>query len=57
MKVKKLEISINKRGIKECNWFSLNVPGTEAPMSPPFLELGVFFSKFILKAEGHPAVI
>ena len=43
MKVQNLKICLNKSDSTGCKWSSLNVPGTEAPLSPPFLELGVFF--------------
>ena len=46
MKVNKLEKIQNKMGLKGCKWSSLNAPGTETPLSHPFLELGEFpFSK------------
>ena len=38
MKVKKMENFQNKRGLKGCKWSSLNVPGTENPLSHPLLE-------------------
>ena len=39
MKVKKMEIFQNKRGLKGCIWPSLNVPGTENPLSHSVFEL------------------
>ena len=42
MKVKKMEISLNKRGLKGCKWSSLNAPGTENPLSHPLLKLDEF---------------
>ena len=39
MKVKELENFQNKMGLKDCKWSSLNGPGTQVPMSHPFLEL------------------
>ena len=42
MKVKKLEIFCNKRGLKGCKWSSLNVPGTENPLSHPLFGLDEF---------------
>ena len=40
MKMKKLENFQNKRGLKGCNWSSLDAPGTETPQSHPYWELG-----------------
>ena len=40
IKVKQIEISQNKMGLKDCKWSSLNAPGTQNPLSHPFLELG-----------------
>ena len=37
MKVEKLEIFQNKVGLKGCNWSNLNAPGTETPVSHPFV--------------------
>ena len=42
MKVKRMEIFQNKRGLKGCKWSSLNAPGTENPLSHSILELGEF---------------
>ena len=42
MKVKKLEIFCNKRGLEGYKWSSLNVPGTENPLSHPLLGLEEF---------------
>ena len=42
MKVKKLEFSLNKRGLKGCTWSRLNAQGTEAPLSYLILGLGEF---------------
>ena len=42
MKVKKLEIFQNKIGSMGCKLSSLKAPGTETPLSGPFLELGEF---------------
>ena len=42
MKVKKLKIVQNKVGLTGCKWSSLKAPGTETPLSYPFLELGEF---------------
>ena len=40
MKGKKLENFQNRWGSTGCKWSSLNGPGTENPLSHPFLELG-----------------
>ena len=42
IKVKKLENFQNKIGLKGCEWPSLNAPGTENPLSHPFLGLEEF---------------
>ena len=42
MKVKKMEIFQNKRGLKGCKWPSLNAPGTEHPLPHPLLGLEEF---------------
>ena len=43
MKVKKLKIFQNKRGLMGCKWSSLNAPSTENPLSHSlFLGLGEF---------------
>ena len=42
MKVKKLEFYGNKSGLKGCKWASLNVPGTESPLSHPLFGLDDF---------------
>ena len=39
MKVKKLKIFQHKMGSMSCIWSSLNVPGTETPLSHPILKL------------------
>ena len=39
MKVKKLSTFWSKMGFIGCNWSGLNDPGTETPLSRPFLEL------------------
>ena len=39
MKVKNFENCQIKSGLKGCQWSSLNAPGTEIPLSHPFLEL------------------
>ena len=38
MKVKELENSQNKSGLKDCKWSSLNASGTETPQSYPYWE-------------------
>ena len=48
IKVKQIEISQNKMGLKGCKWSSMNAPGTRTPLSHPFLELD--FSPFSLLA-------
>ena len=48
IKVKKIENCQNKMGLKGCKWSSLNAPGTQTPLSHPFLELD--FSLFSLLA-------
>ena len=40
MKVQQIENCQNKMGLKGCKWSSLNAPGTQTPLSHPFLELG-----------------
>ena len=47
MKVKEMENFQNKRGLKGCKWSSLNAPGTETPLSHPFLKLGELPSEVI----------
>ena len=42
VKVKKWKKFQNKIGLKGCKWSSLKAPGTETPLSHPFLELGEF---------------
>ena len=39
MKVKKMEIFQNKRGLMGCKWSSLNAQGTENPLSHSILKL------------------
>ena len=41
MKVKILENSHNKRGLKGCKWSSFNAPGTQTPLSHSVLELDI----------------
>ena len=38
--MKKLEFYENKSGLKGCQWSNVNGPGTETPLSHPFLKLG-----------------
>ena len=40
MKVQKMENFQNEMSLKCCKWSSSNAPGTETPLSHPFLELG-----------------
>ena len=42
MKVEKLEILENKIGLTGRKWSSLNAPGTQIPLSHPFLKLREF---------------
>ena len=52
MKVKKLEIFQNKRGLKGCKWSSLNAPGTENPLSHSLLGLEEYpfpISRFMVR--------
>ena len=42
MKVKMMENLLSKSGLKGCKWSSLNVQGTENPLSHPILEVGEF---------------
>ena len=42
MKVKKFENFQNKSGSKGCKWSSLDVPGTQTPLSHPILKFGEF---------------
>ena len=42
IEVKKLENFQNKRGLMGCKWSSLNVQGTENPLSHPLLGLDEF---------------
>ena len=39
MKVNKLGNFLNKMSLKGCKWSSMNVPGTETPLSHSLLEL------------------
>ena len=48
MKVKKLENSKNKRGLKGCKWSSLDVPGTGNPLSHSLWGLKEFPFNIIL---------
>ena len=52
MKVKKLEIFQNKRGLKGCKWSSLNAPGTENTQSHSLLGLEEYpfpISRFMVR--------
>ena len=42
MKMKKMEIFKNKRGLKGCKWSSMNAPSIESPLCPSFLRLEEF---------------
>ena len=50
MKVKTLENFQNKIGLKGCKWSSLNAPGTQTPLSHPYLKVEEFP---FLKGQGR----
>ena len=52
MKVKKLEISQNKVGLKGCKWSSLNAPGTETPQFYPYWEREILPTPNMDETEG-----
>ena len=52
MKVKKLEIFQNKRGLKGCKWSSLNAQVTENPLSHPIWGLEEFPISIIAPLNG-----
>ena len=53
MKVRNLENSQNKRGLKGCKWSSLNAPGTQTPLSHSVLK----FAKWPFSIIGSLGVI
>ena len=51
MKAKKLDDCKNKSGLRACKWSSLNAPGTQTPLSWPFMKLQEF--PFLSKKWGN----
>ena len=52
MKVRKVEKSQNKIGLKGCTWSSLNAPGTETPQSYPYWEREILPTSNMDETEG-----